>query len=196
MNRFFVHLNAGCVSVVTNFIFHPGVVAMVQIIRNATRVFLLLGLVWLPCAQALDQPAGKVVLTIRGNITQANQGNEAAFDMKMLAQMPQITFTTQTPWYPLPITFTGPLMRDVLAAAGAKPGKIVALSLNDYKSEIPAEDPAQQDMIIARLMNGKPMPVREKGPLFIVYPYESKRELSSEIYYNRSAWQLRTLTVQ
>jgi hypothetical protein len=147
-------------------------------------------------ALALDKPAGPAVLTISGNVTQANSGKEAVFDMKMLEKLPQKTFSTQTPWYPNPVSFTGPLLRDVLAAAGAKGNKIMAVALNDYKTEIPFDDATKHDVIVARLMNGRPMPVREKGPLFIVYPFSAKAELRAEIYYNRAAWQLNALQVQ
>ncbi|APW40791.1 hypothetical protein RD110_18430 [Rhodoferax koreense] len=146
-------------------------------------------------ALALEAPADPVVLTISGPVTQANKGQDAVFDMKMLAKLPQKTFSTRTPWYPEAMSFTGPLLRDVLAAAGARGSKIVASALNDYKTEIPFDDALRQDAIVARLMNDQPMPVRGKGPLFIVYPYDSKSELRSEIYYNRSAWQLKALTV-
>jgi hypothetical protein len=145
---------------------------------------------------ALDKPEGRVILTVSGAITQANVGANAEFDMKMLEKLPQKTFTTQTPWYATPVSFTGPLLRDVLAAAGAKGNKIVATALNDYKTEIPFDDAVKFDTIVARLMNDKPMPVREKGPLFIVYPFDTKPELRTETYYNRSAWQLSGLKVQ
>lgn len=147
-------------------------------------------------AMALDQPSGPVVLTISGNVALANSGQQALFDMKMLERLPQKTFSTQTPWYPKPVSFTGPLLRDVLVAAGAKGNKIVAVALNDYKTEIPFDDVTRHDVIVARLMNDKPMPVREKGPLFIVYPFDTKAELRAEIYYNRAAWQLSALRVQ
>ena len=51
-------------------------------------------------------------------------------------------------------------------------------------------------MIVARLMNNRPMPVREKGPLFIVYPFDTKSELRTELYYNRAAWQLNALRIR
>jgi hypothetical protein len=147
-------------------------------------------------AVSLEAPAGPVVLTVTGRLTQANSGQQALFDMKMLEKLPQHSFSTQTPWYPKPVTFTGPLLRDVLAAVGAKGSKIVAVALNDYKTEIPFDDVTKHDVIVARLMNDRPMPVREKGPLFIVYPFSAKPELRAEIYYNRAAWQLARLQVQ
>jgi hypothetical protein len=145
---------------------------------------------------ALEAPAGKVVLTITGNVGAANAGKAAAFSMEMLEKLPQQAFTTQTPWHTGKVEFTGPLLRDVLAAAGAKGSKIVAHALNDYKTDIPFDDAVKYDMVVARLMNGKPMLIREKGPLFIVYPYDSKTELKAEKFYNRSAWQLARLNVQ
>ena len=147
-------------------------------------------------AMALDKPTGRVALVISGKVANANDGPRAVFDMKMLEALPQQTFTTKTPWYPEPVKFTGPLLRDVLAAAGAKGSKIVAIALNDYKTEIPFDDATRFGVIVARLMNDKPMPVREKGPLFIVYPFDTASELRAEIYYNRSAWQLNALQIQ
>lgn len=145
---------------------------------------------------ALDKPTGPVVLTIEGNITETNQGTKAQFDMQMLERLPQRSFSTRTPWYPDAVTFTGPLLRDVIAAAGGKGSKITAVALNDYKTEIPFDDIHRHDAIVARLMNNRPMPVREKGPLFIVYPFDTKAELRSELYYNRAAWQLSTLRIR
>ncbi len=147
-------------------------------------------------AQALDKATGPVVLTIEGAITHTNQGQQAQFDMKMLEKLRQHSFSTQTPWYPNAVTFTGPLLRDVLAAVGAKGSKITAVALNDYKTEIPLDDATRHDVIVARLMNNRPMPVREKGPLFIVYPFDTKAELRSELYYNRAAWQLNALRIR
>ena len=155
-----------------------------------------IGALWAVSALALDKPTGRVVLTVSGAVSQANSGANAVFDMGMLEKLPQKTFSAQTPWYPTPVSFTGPLLRDVLAAAGAKGSKITAVALNDYKTEIPFDDALKFDPIVARLMNDKPMPVREKGPLFIVYPFDTKAELRTETYYNRSAWQLNSLKVQ
>jgi hypothetical protein len=52
------------------------------------------------------------------------------------------------------------------------------------------------DMVMAHQMNGQPISVKTKGPLFIVYPFDSKPELRSSTYYERSPWQLRSITVE
>ena len=147
-------------------------------------------------AAALEAPAGKVVLTVSGSIKSPNRDGLAAFDMAMLAALPQHSFTTRTPWYPGPRKFSGPLLRDVLAAAGAKGRTIEALAINDYKVQIPLEDSQQHDMVLARLMDDRPMALRDKGPLFIIYPFDDKPQLRSSIYYSRSAWQLKALVIR
>lgn len=165
-------------------------------LRWATAVFIACWAWATSPVWALDKPTSAVVLTIEGAISQTNQGAQAQFDMAMLEKLPQHTFSTLTPWYPNAVTFTGPLLRDVLAAVGAKGKTITAVALNDYKTEIPIEDATRHDVIVARLMNNRPMRVREKGPLFIVYPFDTKPELRSELYYNRSAWQLHILRIR
>lgn len=147
-------------------------------------------------AWALDVPKGKVVLTVTGKVGTPNKGATAVFDMAMLQQLPQRTFSTQTPWDPKPVTFTGPLLRDVLAAAKATGTTLEATALNDYKVTLPMDDAAQFDVVLAHKMNGETIPVRTKGPLFIVYPFDSLPELKAVKYYERSIWQLKTLSVQ
>jgi hypothetical protein len=101
-----------------------------------------------------------------------------------------------TPWDKQPIEFTGPLLRDVLAAAKASGTTLKAFALNDYQTAIPFEDSQKFDVILAHKMNGKSIPVKTKGPLFVVYPYDSNPVLRSATYYERSAWQLKSLTIE
>jgi hypothetical protein len=147
-------------------------------------------------AAALQPATGKVVLTISGKVAEKNTPTAAVFDMAMLEKLPQRTFTTMTPWEKQPIKFTGPLLRDVLAAAKASGSTIKAVALNDYQSSIPLDDAQKFDVILAHKMNDADIPVKTKGPLFIVYPYDTKPELRSTVYYERSAWQLKSLAIE
>ena len=146
-------------------------------------------------ARALDRPEGPVVLTVTGRVRKPNAGNTAQFDMAMLEQLPQQSFVTRTPWYSDPRRFTGPLLRDVLAACDAQGSNVRAIALNDYRVDLPFEDTQRFDVLLARLLDDKPMAVRDKGPLFIIYPFDSNPELRTTVYYSRSAWQLKTLQV-
>lgn len=146
-------------------------------------------------AWALDRPAGPVVLTITGRVRMPNAADRATFDMAMLEHLPQHSFVTRTPWYSTPRKFTGPLLRDVLAAAGAHGSQLRAIALNDYHVDLPFDDVQRHDVLLARLLDDKPLAVRDKGPLFIIYPFDSSSELRNTVYYSRSAWQLKTLEV-
>ncbi|RFO98027.1 hypothetical protein DIC66_04705 [Rhodoferax lacus] len=147
-------------------------------------------------AAALQPAAGKVILSISGNVAEKNTATAAVFDLAMIEKLPQRSFTTMTPWDKQPIKFTGPLLRDVLAAAKATGTTIKAVALNDYQSSIPLEDAQKFDVILAHKMNDADIPVKTKGPLFIVYPYDTKPELRAATYYERSAWQLKSLTIE
>jgi hypothetical protein len=146
-------------------------------------------------ADALDKPGGPVVLTLSGRVRSPNDGSVVQFDMAMLEALRQTSFSTRTPWYAQARRFTGPLLRDVLAAAGAQGSTLRLVALNDYRVDMPMDDAQRHDVIVARLLDDKPMGVRDKGPLFVIYPFDSQPELRSAIYYSRSAWQLRTIEV-
>lgn len=148
-------------------------------------------------AQAsLPAPKDRVVLTLGGQIGVRNHGSHAAFDMAMLEALPQHTFTTRTPWDDQPVTFRGPRLRDVLAAVRAEGRQLRATALNDYRVVIPFEDAQRHDVIIATRKNGVPMAVRDKGPLFIVYPFDRDPALKDLRYYERSIWQLKAIDVE
>ena len=147
-------------------------------------------------AHALAPPTGKVVLVLDGKVAEKNTARGAAFDLTMLQGLPQKTFTTRTPWDKQPVTFTGPLLRDVLVAARASGSTIKALALNDYQTTIPLADAQKFDVIVAHQINGAVIPVRTKGPLFIVYPFDTQAELQSTLYYERAAWQLKSMTIE
>ena len=144
---------------------------------------------------ALDKPAGPVVLTLSGRVRSVNDGANAQFDMAMLEAMEQQTLLTRTPWFAQARRFTGPLLRDVLALAGAQGNTLRLIALNDYRVDMPMDDVQRHDVLLARLIDDKPLSVRDKGPLFVIYPFDSRPELRSAVYYSRSAWQLRTIEV-
>jgi hypothetical protein len=146
-------------------------------------------------AQALDAPSGTVVLTMRGKIKRTNQGDNAVFDMAMLEAATQHSLTTKTPWFKEQRKFTGPLLRDVLAMVGAHGNTLRIGALNDYRIDVPADDARRFDVTLARLIDDRPIPVREKGPLFMIYPFDSDAALRNPLYYSRSVWQLNTIDV-
>lgn len=146
---------------------------------------------------ALEAPTGKVVLTVNGALANPNDNGAASFDLSLLQKLPQHSFSTRTPWYAQPRKFTGVLLADLLVAAGAPAATTVkAVALNDYRVDIPAEDFARHGAMLAYLLDDKPMTVREKGPLVIIYPFDDKPELRTAVHYSRAIWQLRSLELK
>jgi hypothetical protein len=147
-------------------------------------------------ASALEQPAGKPILTIAGNIGVTNAAGAAQFDRSMLEGMGMVTIETTTPWHSGVVKFEGVPLKKLMEQVDAKGERAVAVALNDYRSEIPLADFSKYNVILALKRDGEYMPVRDKGPLFIVYPYDSDTELKSQKYYSRSAWQVTRIEIK
>lgn len=146
-------------------------------------------------ARALDSPAAPVVLTLSGRIGAVNRPGGLDFDMAMLERLPQAGYLARTPWFGASRKFSGPLLRDLLALAGCQGRELRAFALNDYRVDLPVDDARRYDVIVARLLDDRPMAVRDKGPLMIMYPFDGHPELRDAVHYGRCAWQLRGIEV-
>ena len=147
-------------------------------------------------ATPLASPKAKPILEIAGSIGTTNKDGTALFDREMLESLGMETIITTTPWHTGPQKFEGVPLIKIMERVAAKGTTIEALALNDYVTQIPIDDFAKFGVILALKRDGEDMPVRDKGPLFIVYPYDSNPMLKSQTYYGRSAWQVAKLTVK
>ena len=140
--------------------------------------------------------AGEVILTISGTSPSDGSQINATYDLAALQALPKTSFTTATMWTEGPQAFEGVLLKDILDANGIDKGTISATAINDYAIDIPVSDAVVGGPIIAYALNGAPMSVREKGPLWIVYPYDQNMDYQSEVVFSRSIWQLNRITIQ
>jgi len=147
-------------------------------------------------AATLPAPVENPILSVAGNIAATNTEGVALFDRPMLEKLGMVSFETTTPWFNGVVKFEGVPMTKLLAEVGAKGDRLVVVALNDYKSEIPIEDFERYGVIMALKRDGGYMPVRDKGPLFIVYPFDSKPELKSQKFYSRSVWQVKAIEIR
>ena len=147
-------------------------------------------------AQTLAAPTDDIVLTVTGDIAATNIDGAAVFDRAMLEAMEPVEFTTTTTWTDGPQEFKGVLLLDLLQVLGVAEGTLRAYAVNDYAVDIPVADAVEGGPMVAYLLNGQPMSVRDKGPLWIVYPYDSRSEYRSEVIYSRSIWQLDRMEVR
>ncbi len=146
-------------------------------------------------AEPLPEPHGPVVLTVDGRISNTNRDGAADFDIALLKRFGGATMTTETPWADGQITFEGISGPQLLELLGAQGEAVTAVALNDYQVEIPIADFRKPDLLlIAYLRDGEAMSVRDKGPLWIVFPFSARPDLDPVTYQSRSIWQLRSLT--
>ncbi|MDK3020152.1 oxidoreductase [Pseudodonghicola flavimaris] len=147
-------------------------------------------------AQDLAPPQGEVLLTINGAISMHNDAEAARFDRAMLETLETVTIETSTIWTEGVQSFTGVPLVALMQAVGARGDSLRATAINDYAIEIPRSDWVEGGPIVAYLNNGKPMSVREKGPLWVIYPYDTNPKYQGEVIYSRSIWQLDRITVE
>lgn len=148
-------------------------------------------------AEPLPAPTGPILLTISGDIATTNTDEGTAqFDLEMLQAIGQTDIDTETIWTDGPHRFTGVSLKALLARVGATGADIKASAINDYTVKIPVSDAVQNGPIVAYAFDGKPMSRREKGPLWVIYPYSSSSDYRSEVIYSRSIWQLDRMSIE
>lgn len=149
----------------------------------------------LPAHADMAAPTGEQILTIDGAITSTNVDASAQFDLDMLMAMPAASFETTTNWTDGKKTFTGVPLKALLDSVGADGATIVATALNNYSVEIPMDTITDEAPIVAYHIDGETFSRRDKGPLWIVYPYDQGEEYRTELVFGWSIWQLAKLSV-
>ena len=139
---------------------------------------------------ASPKSTSPALLTITGAIGKGNRGpldpaldqmmakqkirfeRAHTFDYPTLAALPAVTIRPTVEYDNQVHTLRGPLLVDVLRAAGAAPGDGVNLLLravDGYAPMITAADARRYRFIVATHLDGKPMPLGGLGPLWAVY---------------------------
>ena len=102
---------------------------------------------------------------------------------------------TSTPWTET-IELEGPLMSDVLDFFDIKGSKIKLISTEDYAKVIDRKDIEKYNAILAFTMNGKEMDPSNRGPFWMMYPFDSTPEIQNKAYYLQCIWQIKEIRVE
>jgi len=114
-----------------------------------------------------------------------------------LKTLPQVTIRTRTEFTDGVVTFVGPLVRDVIAPVYKGNGTTMHMvAANDYAVDVPIADAKKYDVILAMSANGKRLSMRDKGPLWLMYPLDDHPELQASVYNARLIWQLTLVEIQ
>lgn len=146
-------------------------------------------------AAGLKAPTGDVILTVSGAIHATNVGDTAQFDLASLVALDRTEVVTSTIWTKGTRTFEGVSLARLMEVLGVEEGTLLATAINDYTVQVPVSDAVEGGPIIAYHLDGEPMSLRDKGPLWIIYPFDTNPDYSSEVIYSRSIWQLNRIEV-
>lgn len=146
-------------------------------------------------ADALLAPTGPVILEVTGAIANTNSAGKAQFDRATLDAMATDTLQTSTPWTKGVQRFHGFPLAALLKTVGATGTTVKAIALNDYSAVLPIADSVESGAFVVVRQDGKPMSVRDRGPLWIVFPYDTDSRLTADVYLNRSVWQIKELLI-
>lgn len=144
--------------------------------------------------------SGPVILTVSGAFNRGAGAGAATgtveFDLAMLQALDGTSFSTSSIWTEGVHEFTGVSLQLLAGYLGLDAGAILrCAAINDYVIDVPVTDAVAGGPIIAYAMDGAAMSVRERGPLWLLYPFDSDPAYKSETIYTRSIWQLDRIEV-
>lgn len=151
----------------------------------------------MPAKLLLSAPEGRMLLEIV--ITDPAPGAGAArtvrLDEAMLRFLPSEAFSTSTIWTEGVQHFRGVRLRTLMDCLGIRDGVLTLTAKNEYLVEIPMAELRGDGALVAYERNGRPMETRDKGPLWLVYPYDADPAFRTETIYAQSIWQLDRIEV-
>lgn len=136
--------------------------------------------------------AAQTVLTVLQTATAGATPVKTEYDLAALQALTKTSFQTKTEWTEGVQTFDGVEVQALMAALGVTGGTMTAMAADGYMVEIPAAEMMKAGPMVAYSMNGAALPA-DKGPLWIVYPYDLGPEYNNEDTVSRSIWSLQQI---
>lgn len=134
-------------------------------------------------------PAGEAMLVVTNTADPATP--TAEFSERDLMEMTQVRVRTATEFTDGMIEFVGPLARDAVGRVGTGGADTVHLvAVNDYTVDVPLSDFMEYDVILALYADGERLSLRDKGPIWLMYPIDDHQELQDSDYNRKLIWQL------
>ena len=134
-------------------------------------------------------PAAGFDLLIRSEKT----GEARSLSLADLDKLDQDRIVTGTPWTEGRSVFDGVSGKALAALAPKGATEVHAVGLNDYAYTVPLADFASGQAIIATRRDGAEIPLRDKGPFWIMYPFDDLTNRDRLPREPRAVWHLKTL---
>lgn len=150
---------------------------------------LLLATLALPGAAAADE---EPVLQVDGAI---HPPAPRGLTLSQIDAIGRVGLVTRTPWTVGLQNFGGLPMHRLLDALGAQGQTLRAEALNDYAVSMPISEIVAAEAFLATRLNDAPIPVRQRGPFWVVFPWSQRPELDNATIRHRSIWQLTRIRI-
>ena len=152
---------------------------------------------------------GPILLTVSGRIGAGNRGafdpaldqmmgkqkiqfdKAHVFDFAALTALPAVTIKPTLEYDSKPHTLKGPLLADVMKAAGVKLTDKTTLFLravDGYAAQVTAAEASKYRFIVATHLDGQPMALGGLGPLWAVYDADRFPDMAAKPLPARFAW--------
>lgn len=121
---------------------------------------------------------------------------EWSLSMDELSDMPITELETDTPWTEEAYRYSGVSVQTLLDMSDLDQNAIETLrlvALNDYAVEAPLSVLLESEGVLVFERDGEPMPVRDYGPYWMLFPFTERPELERREVRNVSVWQLKTI---
>jgi hypothetical protein len=154
--------------------------------RALVALLLAFGAFAASAAEKMEAPKEMVLLTVAGDIANTNRDafdpdkdslfarldisfdRAFAFDRPMLLRLKQGSVRAQTAELGREAVFTGPFLKEVLAAVGAARAKVRFIAVNKYEGWLEPEDIDGSDWILALDVDGAPLGLGQQGPIWTI----------------------------
>jgi hypothetical protein len=120
-------------------------------------------------------PTGKPILRFTGG-SSGNAGPQATeIDFRTLERMPLVKVRIDEPFVKREMSFSGVRMSDLLAIVGVprSAGRVYMHALDDYHVRLTQGQLASSGAILATRADGARIPVKEGGPIRVIFPNTS-----------------------
>lgn len=147
--------------------------------------------------EPIPLPVTEPIVTVTGKIGTSNQDGKIIMDRATVETVGLVDYTVLDPFKNVDVTYRGVLMQDMLDVwqVAEDATALEVLALNDYRAEVPIEQLRNYPVIYALQADGAYMPVDDKGPAMLVYPYnefEFERPLTDAFW----VWQIEEIHVK
>jgi hypothetical protein len=127
-------------------------------------------------------------IKLTGNLKKNTSQYITVADLEIL---PLIEYAVEDPYIGKRVVYIGLLLSEFVKQYGQPDtSKIRLRAIEDYKTEFTKDEWTKWKIMLATRADGNHMGLREKGPVKIVMPYDTAKDINPTLYNPKWIWQI------